>query len=229
MYEKYNKFKEKPYYEKAKLYKQIIKMSPFWFLTLVFPVVRHLNFKKKVVLDIGSGTGFYSEIMKRQHNKVVQVEPFLENLYNEDNVIKQDFLTANIDQTFDYITCIDVLEHINKSEIESFLLKINKLLKPNGRLIVKVPNSSSLAGLESTFGDLTHISHFNLVSLESLMVQNSFQVMERKGIGPNLSGLRFIAMLIAYPLKLLLSAYLYSYGLSGEFHKPGILVVCRRA
>ncbi len=90
-----------------------------------------------------------------------------------------------LSERFDYILCADVLEHL--LECPKVLVQLRSLLKPNGRLIVSVPNSGNfyfravvLSGRfpqdEKGLFDRTHI-HFRVWSgWRELFVQSGYNV-----------------------------------------------------
>lgn len=98
--------------------------------------------KNSNVLEIGSGAGRYTEILKKFFKAVVTVEPtdaIFNNYYNNksDNTL---FLQCNIydipfkNGTFDFIFCYGVLQHLKNPEKGYF--KIVDLCKKNGRISV---------------------------------------------------------------------------------------------
>lgn len=78
---------------------------------------------------------------------------------------------SKIKERFDLITLIHTLEHVPNPP--SFLEKLRKLLKPDGVLLVEVPNFS-----QNAFDILVyeHISHFFPQTLEQLFVNTGFEV-----------------------------------------------------
>jgi SAM-dependent methyltransferase len=53
------------------------------------------------------------------------------------------------DETFDYVTCIEVLEHIPAELRAQSLSEMHRVLKPGGRLALRVPNAGVFAFLDS--------------------------------------------------------------------------------
>jgi len=228
MYENYNETKASAYNSKIKIYRWLVRKVPFALLKLIFPVVSHLNFKNKTVLDIGSGTGLYSAIMRLNGNKVIEIEPYLDNCYGNTEVIKSTFEEYEANRSYDVIICLDVLEHIDQKHIDEFFKKIKVSLVEHGIFIAKVPNASALAGLESHFGDLTHVRGLNTISLTTIIVNNGLKVDYIKGVNPNLSIRRMLYRIISLPFSTLMKWYLLSYGVNGEIHSPSIICKARR-
>lgn len=82
-------------------------------------------------------------------------------------------------QSFDCITCFDVLEHDN--DLESTLKIMYKLLKPSGLLVIQSPNQRSLmAYLCGEFWDWwavpDHIFHFNPNFLSRILKKEGYQI-----------------------------------------------------
>jgi|TARA_B100001964_G_scaffold45735_1_gene50931 cyclopropane fatty-acyl-phospholipid synthase-like methyltransferase len=58
--------------------------------------------------------------------------------------------------SFDRIILLDVFEHFTYGEGVALLRKIVQILKPDGQIILRVPNAGSPWGLQYQFNDLTH-------------------------------------------------------------------------
>ena len=95
------------------------------------------------LLDIGCGFGAFGKAVKQDLQcRVVGVElnpvAAREAARSLDRVIDGDILELDIGETFDVITLNDVLEHL--IEPERLLAGLHRLIEPEGRLIVSVPN-----------------------------------------------------------------------------------------
>lgn len=224
-YNFYKKFKKKAYHSKKWTYLFAVRSLPVWVLKIIFPLLRVVgNNRSGEFLDIGSGSGFLAFFLREKLlGKVDQVEPYLDDIYGG-NPTKKDFLSANIQKKYDTVFCIDVLEHIGKDDIHKFLKKIRFVTKLGGTLLVKTPNASSIAGLESVFGDPTHVNQFNSHTLTALLEQHGFQVCNLIGIRSNLSLKRMIYLIISSPLTLLLLIYLKGQGCTGVLLSPSVAV-----
>jgi O-antigen biosynthesis protein len=152
-----------------------------------------IGFNKKV-LEIGTSTGYVSKILKEQRNIVTGIEIDQEaGLLAEpycDKVIFGDVEELDLDaflvpQSYDIILCGDILEHL-KNPV-NLLIKIKKYLKPEGYLVVSLPNFCHgdvlLNLLNGDFHytskgllDKTHLHFFGLKNIYSFFAELGYQI-----------------------------------------------------
>jgi 2-polyprenyl-3-methyl-5-hydroxy-6-metoxy-1,4-benzoquinol methylase len=137
----------------------------------------------KSLLDIGCARGnFGASIRGKIGCRVVGVEL---NPYEAqkakghlDHIIVGDILTTEIDEKFDCITCLDILEHV--SDFDKFLLKINSLLHRNGYLLISIPNVGHWSIIEDLLAGrwdyapagilcISHLRFFTKKTIQSLL------------------------------------------------------------
>ncbi|MDA0747012.1 MAG: glycosyltransferase, partial [bacterium] len=103
--------------------------------------------KNKQVVDIGSGTGYGSQILARDATRVVSVDLSVD----AHRYAARTFSGAPIhrlagdiraiglrDGSFDTAVCFEAIEHIR--EHEDFLEEVCRLLRPDGTFVVSTPN-----------------------------------------------------------------------------------------
>jgi SAM-dependent methyltransferase len=81
---------------------------------------------------------------------------------------------ASIDETFDCITLVEVIEHLDRAEAGMLLREISRKLKPGGKLVLTTPNYGSawpvIELLLNRFSDVKyaeqHITRFRYRSVE---------------------------------------------------------------
>lgn len=88
--------------------------------------------KYKKAIDIGSGDGIHTEIMRHAGLEVFQVDK-----YSKDAEYKVDFLKHNFKDKYDVIFCSHVIEH--QRNVGVFLDKIFDLLTDHGLLLISAP------------------------------------------------------------------------------------------
>ena len=106
---------------------------------------------KASVLDLGCGTGrnisyIKSSIKKFDFYGIDYSNACIEYAFGQYTKFGVNFaryqgkIIPYPDSTFDYIVSSHVLEHINKSEANSFVKEVIRVLKPNGVAIIGTPN-----------------------------------------------------------------------------------------
>ena len=102
--------------------------------------------KKGLLLEVGAGTGFFLKAMKKHGWQVTgteknpEAQKFAKDKFNLELKDPEAIFRLN-SEGFDVITLWHVLEHIHKinENIEAFC----RLLKPDGKLIIAIPNRAS--------------------------------------------------------------------------------------
>ncbi|MFA5032818.1 MAG: class I SAM-dependent methyltransferase [bacterium] len=96
-------------------------------------------------LDIGCGTGIYSELLLGVSKEIFATDIKKTVLFpkNKSSFIQMDLQMLGFkENTFDFIVCSEVLEHIEN--LNSGLKEIYRILKPNGIVLISVPNKTSI-------------------------------------------------------------------------------------
>src|SRR3989304_1654424 len=101
----------------------------------------------KLVLDVGSSTGFLGKALRKRNIRAVGVEfdsaaaektkPFYDKVIVGD-VTLQDVLNQIENKAFDAVVLGDVVEHL--TDPWSFVKEIAKKITDNGDLIISIPN-----------------------------------------------------------------------------------------
>ena len=86
----------------------------------------------KTALDIGSGDGVHTEILRS-----VGLEVFQLDKYSDTAKYKVDFISHTFDQKFDVIFCSHVIEH--QRNVGHFLDKIFDVMSDDGLLLISAP------------------------------------------------------------------------------------------
>ncbi len=149
-------------------------------LTLInsFPV------SGKTILDVGSGTGDFLQTAKNNSWNVYGIEPnekarAIANSKTRNQVFNTNTLQEFESGTFDVITLWHVLEHLPNLEIE--IQNLNRLLKPNGRLVIAVPNFKSYDAKHynafwAAYDVPRHLWHFSQTSISKLFSKHNLEI-----------------------------------------------------
>jgi len=109
-------------------------------------VTKNWNRSRGIILDIGSGTGHFLNSMKKTGWQTEGVEinikarEFARSLFNL-NLLSPPEIHSLPDKSFDCITLWHALEHFH--EPSDYFNEIKRLLRPDGALIIAIPNNDS--------------------------------------------------------------------------------------
>lgn len=136
------------------------------------------------LLDVGAGTGDFLKVAKEKGWDVHGMEPNLnaKNLALQKGICLKASLNDFEGKQFDVVTLWHVLEHI--PNLEKTITQLTNLVKPNGILLIAVPNFKSFDAkyykeFWAAYDVPRHLWHFSKTSMENLFA-NSFQLVEAK-------------------------------------------------
>ena len=142
---------------------------------------------KGQLLEVGAGTGAFAHSMLNKGWKVTALEPdaasrqkALEN-YNI-NLLPIEELFQLEPAKYEVITLWHVLEHVH--DLNTYMKTFHSLLKPNGRLIIAVPNYTSYdAGFYKNFWAAydvpRHLYHFSPLSMHYLAKKHKMSIVQK--------------------------------------------------
>lgn len=136
-------------------------------------LINALKKDAKSILDIGAGTGDFLSFIQSESRSVTGIEPnskARELAQNKGIFLEEDINNVK-GKVFDVITMWHVLEHV--PNLKETILNVEALLKPNGVLIVAVPNFYSFdaayyKSFWAAFDVPRHLWHFSKVSMNKL-------------------------------------------------------------
>ena len=135
------------------------------------------------ILDIGAGVGDFLQVAKNDGWETIGIEPsakaktiainkgvsFVENLSELEN------------NSFDIITMWHVLEHV--PDLENQIKELKRLLKPNGTVIIAVPNFKSHDALHygkywAAYDVPIHLWHFSKTAIKKLFAKEDLHLVK---------------------------------------------------
>ena len=136
---------------------------------------------KGKLLDIGAGTGDFLSVAKKDGWQTVGIEP---SAKAKDIAIKKGVsfaadLASLEDNSFDIITMWHVLEHV--PNLEEYISELKRLLKPNGTIVIAVPNFKSYDAkyygeFWAAFDVPRHLWHFSKTAIQKLFATQNIQL-----------------------------------------------------
>jgi len=143
------------------------------------------NFKtqKGNLLDVGAGTGDFLVEAKKSGWKITGIEPSdkAKTISVSKGITFADSLQAIETQSQDVITMWHVLEHV--PDVENEIKELKRILKPDGVLIVAVPNYKSYdaqyyGSFWAAYDVPRHLWHFSKTSIKKLFAAQKMDLVE---------------------------------------------------
>lgn len=142
--------------------------------------------KKSIILDVGSGFGFFIEEMKKRDYcpQGIEISDFARNIsqkITKEQVFDIDILRDSFLKQYDVITMFHVLEHLSKPVI--FLKKLKKMIAKPGKLIIEVPNLNDLMvssniSYRQFYWQRAHLLYLNKETISILLESAGFSEYE---------------------------------------------------
>ncbi|MEI6150895.1 MAG: class I SAM-dependent methyltransferase [Chitinophagia bacterium] len=170
------------------------------FVNKIYHKVRNLTLTQKTnwvqslftghkgqLLEVGAGTGAFAHSMSKKGWKVTALEPdessrnkALEN-YNI-QLLPIEKLNDLDSASYEVITLWHVLEHVH--DLNEYMKLFHRLLKPNGRLVIAVPNYTSYdAGFYkkhwAAYDVPRHLYHFSPMSMHYLTKKHKMFIVQK--------------------------------------------------
>ncbi len=149
-------------------------------------LINSFNSESKNVLDIGCGTGDFLEIALKANWNITGIEPNeqarqIANSKTNNSVFETEHLNKLEPNSFDVITLWHVLEHLPDLEMHTALFK--SLLKPNGTLVIAVPNYKSYdaeyyKNFWAAYDVPRHLWHFSRTSISELFKTKNLKLVK---------------------------------------------------
>ncbi|NEN23409.1 class I SAM-dependent methyltransferase [Cryomorpha ignava] len=161
--------------------------------------INGLKNKPLSFLDIGAGTGIFSNILlelglegigidlntsscdrNNKHN-----QKYVDS--NKYSVVNQDYFEIEIHSKFDIIFSSMVIEHLPNNKVDDYFAKAISLLKPNGRIITLVPAQMKYWGIEDEIAG--HFKRYTRNCFHEIAKKNNLEVAQLAGLTYPLSNL----------------------------------------
>jgi len=188
-YEQNKQYTEAGYYNESDI--QLMYKNEDWakhYVQSVKPIIS----KNQKILEIGSGYGWFVEKMRDEGYTIDGIEVGQDRARlayhrSEINLINHDFMLSPLEtmsNSYDVICMFHVLEHI--SNPVKFLNNIKTCLKPEGIIIIEVPNYfDGIKQLSLAYNNAVyfraHLSYFTPTTLTALLEKTGFSNITIKG------------------------------------------------
>ena len=136
-------------------------------------LINDLQKSKGNLLDIGAGTGDFLLVAKENDWKTIGFEPSekARTIAQKKGVELKSNLSDFENNSFDVITMWHVLEHV--PDLENQIKELKRLLKPNGSILIAVPNFKSFDAnyykeFWAAYDVPRHLWHFSKTAIQKL-------------------------------------------------------------
>lgn len=171
---------------KRNLFEKVYHMVRSISLKRKLKLINTLSKDSKMLLDVGCGTGDFLLTAKQNGWNVKGIEPNpqareIANSKTNNAVSNIESLLDLEKQSFDVITLWHVLEHL--PNLKEHIQLFQSLLKPNGRLVIAVPNYKSYdatyyKSFWAAYDVPRHLWHFSRTSISKLFSKYDMEVEE---------------------------------------------------
>jgi 2-polyprenyl-3-methyl-5-hydroxy-6-metoxy-1,4-benzoquinol methylase len=135
------------------------------------------------ILDIGAGVGDFLSVCKNDGWQTIGIEPSdkAKNIAKSKGVSFVENLSELENHSFDIITMWHVLEHV--PNLEEQIAELKRLIKPNGTIIIAVPNFKSFDAKHygqfwAAFDVPIHLWHFSKTAIQKLFAKEKLELVK---------------------------------------------------
>ncbi|MGD0436555.1 MAG: bifunctional glycosyltransferase/class I SAM-dependent methyltransferase [Bryobacteraceae bacterium] len=209
---------------------------------------RRMTGSNQDVLDIGCGEGFFAVELAAAGNRITGID---DRVVPQENSVFEHYYSADLDaglepaicrlegKRFDRVLLLDVLEHLRSPE--RILDECHRVLKPEGRIIVSLPNVANIAVRLALFAgrfdyqergilDRTHLRFFTRKTARRLLESAGYAIVTERetvipielilGMSPDSLALRILNGLSAAVTRLLPGLFGYQIMFVARSAKP---------
>lgn len=146
-------------------------------------LINNLQQSKGNLLDIGAGTGDFLLVAKNNGWNAIGIEPSekAKSIAKSKGVELKSNLSELESNSFDIITMWHVLEHV--PNLENQIKELRRLLKPNGTILIAVPNFKSFDAnyykeFWAAFDVPRHLWHFSKTAIQKLFAKEELELLK---------------------------------------------------
>ena len=168
---------------KRSLFEKLYQIIKSYSLNKKVILINMYHPQKGCLLDIGSGTGDFLATAKNADWKITGIEPNekAKAISISKGVSCVENLESLANSSFDVITMWHVLEHV--PNVEQQILELKRLLKPDGTIIIAVPNFKSYDAKHykefwAAYDVPRHLWHFSKIAIEKLFDMQNLKLIK---------------------------------------------------
>jgi 2-polyprenyl-3-methyl-5-hydroxy-6-metoxy-1,4-benzoquinol methylase len=163
------------------------------------------------LLDVGAGERGMGEKIAKKYDEVIYKSMDIDRRLHHDYYSLDD-----IDEQFDLVLLLDVIEHLELEEGVEMLQRINELLVDGGNLIINTPN---IFNPNRFWLDATHKVAYSYEELGGILLSQGFDVLEIYRTYNDSFPKYFLRLALYYPLHRILNV---------DFAKSILILACKK-
>ncbi len=150
-------------------------------------LINKFSSNKGKILDYGTGTGYFLSACQKDGWEAEGVEPSETARKQTEEKLGKQISSGNLSgfapASFDIITLWHVLEHVH--DLNGVMKRFTELLKPDGKLIIAVPNADSFDAQMykeywAAYDVPRHLYHFTQATMKRLLKKHKLQLVETR-------------------------------------------------
>jgi SAM-dependent methyltransferase len=197
---------------------------------------RYLRFlaqasRSQPLVEIGCGDGAFLVVLSQagfQKLRGIEPSPSYQQVAPPGSIVRgfaNEYFLQVPSASVGTVVALDVFEHIPVADLRGLLALVADRLVPGGLLMFRVPNLAGGLGLFNYFGDVSHTTALNEVSLKQLAFGTSFT---RVDIQPEplaypRTAMGLIGLLAWLPYRFFNAAVLAAFGIRAHVLTPNLV------
>ena len=163
------------------------------------------------LLDVGAGERGMEDRIVKKHNGVIY------RSMDIDRQLPHDYYSLDdIDEQFDVVLLLDVIEHLELEDGVQMLQRINELLVDGGMLIINTPN---IFNPNRFWLDATHKVAYSYEELGGILLSQGFDILNIYRTYKDSFPKYFLRLTLFYPLHRILNV---------DFAKSILIFACKK-
>ena len=141
---------------------------------------KNVDFKTlSTVLEVGSAKLEFLKILSKHRLNLTGIDPSSTNLRIRNIKIETTFMEKfKPKKKFDLICFFSVLEHVSSPDY--FMKRISEMQNLGSKIYLEIPNTNYPLKTLAEYFNLEHISHFNFVTISSLLKNHNYTVFKKE-------------------------------------------------
>jgi SAM-dependent methyltransferase len=189
--------------------------------------------KTDLIVELGCGDGsLMFEMQEAGYKYLIGIEPsetyrFVSEKLTILHILANEYFVSAEKDSVGLIISMDCFEHIPYKDLDQLFCLAMNALKPNGKIVFRVPNMASPLAMPNYYGDATHVTALNQQSVFQLVHKNNFSSIDfyREPFSYPRSPLDLLALFFWFFYSTFTNFSLRAFGIKAQILTPNIVCV----